>query len=244
MGGWPGRQPAVFAFPPLTPIVKRLLIGLLGCYVAELVLQNFVGVPVYGLLALSPSTPGVSTLWQLVTYVVVWPPRAVLQVLISLVFIWLVLSPFEARFGPRRTIQLCVVSVLAASVPALAIGLVLPQGTALSGATPILVGSIAAFAWTLRGRGQLMLFGVFPMQAIHIIWLLVGVTLLFFLASRNWLNLVAELGAIGAGIGFVEWMSRPPGRGKQGRARSVRRRSAPFSVIDGGGDDGGPRWYN
>lgn len=233
----------MFAFPRLTPVVRKLLLLFLGAFVLELLLQRWAGVPVYEALALAPAAPGVQTLWQMVTYVLVWPPNAgsVLPLLIGLVFLWWIMAPFEERFGPRRTWQLAGVATLAASAPALVVGLVLPQAYLLSGFDPILLGTIAAFAWSIRHRGQLMLFGVVPMKATHLILLVVGVSLLFFLASGNVLDLVADLGAVGGGVGFVHWMTRPPGRRRRPKPR---KRKAPFTVVRGGQESDRPRWLN
>ncbi|MFW5877108.1 MAG: hypothetical protein ACOCXM_10260 [Myxococcota bacterium] len=236
----------VFAFPRLTPVVRKLLFLFLGAFVLELLLDRWAGVPLYQLFALAPGAVGVETLWQLATHVLVWPPDAgsVLPVLIGLVFLWWMMAPFEERFGGRRTWQLALVGTFSASVPALLVGLLMPQPYRLSGFNPILLSTIAAFAWSLRHRGHLMLFGVVRMKAVHLIFLVVGVSLLFFLASGNVLDLVADLGAVGGGMGFIEWMSRPPGRRRR-PSRGQKKRKAPFKVVQGGGSNGdGPRWLN
>jgi hypothetical protein len=235
----------VFAVPPITPVVKKLMIGLLAAYVLELVLQNWVGIPVYSLLALSPAPPSIELLWQPVTYVLVWEPRAVLGFLIALVFLWFIMAPFESRFGSRRTLQLGGVTLLAASIPATVAGLAFPQGAALSGFGPVLIGTIAAVAWSMRGQGQLSLFGVIPMRPVHLIYLVLGVSVLIFLASGNVLELVADLGAVGGGMGFIEWLSKPPRSRRPKRPSTKRRKDAPFSVIEGGGGGSDrPRWLN
>lgn len=234
----------VFAFPRLTPVVRKLLFLFLGAFVLELLLERWAGVPVYGALALTPAAPGVHTAWQVVTYALVWPPgpQSVLPLLIGLVFLWWMMAPFEERFGPRRTWQLALVGVLSASLPALLVGVLLPQPYPLSGFDAILLATISAFAWSLRHHGQLMLFGVIPMRAIHLILLVVGVSVLFFIASGNVLDLVADLGAVGGGIGFVEWMTRPPQR-RARRAGAKRRKKSPFKVVRGGNDEG-KHWLN
>lgn len=228
----------MFSFPPLTPFLRKLLIGLAGFYVAELILQNWLGLPVYQWLALTPTELGPQILWQVFTHVLVWPPgpEAVFGVMISLVFLWWMIAPFEARFGERRTLQLCLVSALAAALPALIVGIVFPQPARLSGTSPLLLGAIGAFAWSLRGRGTLSFFGVLPMRPEQIILLVAGVSVVFFLASRNVLDLVANLGALAGGVGFVQWMRRPPRRGVR------RKRANPFRVVPPADDR--PRWLN
>jgi hypothetical protein len=78
------------------------------------------------------------------------------------------------------------------------------------------------------------------MSARQFLWLLLGISVLMFLASKNQTQFIADLGAIGGGIGFVQWMKRPrraPGSKSKPKARG-------FKVIQGGNDDDRPKWLN
>lgn len=238
-------------FPRLTPLVRKLLIVLGGTYVATLILQNWVGLPIFEFLALNHRTLRLATLWQMLTYPLAMPsgPQHVFGILINLVFFWLIMAPFEERYGERRTAQLTMVATVGASFPALLVGQTVAAAGAASlyppmyGTNPILLAAIAAFAYALRGRGTLSLFGVVPMQPVHVIYLVLGLSVLFFLASGNAVELVADFGAVGAGLLFMRWLSRPPRR----RRTSSRRQAAggtPFRVYDGGGASKPPRWLN
>lgn len=232
----------MFRFPPLTPFVKKLLITLFGAWIAQIILQNWAGVPMFEILALDTGRPGVATLWQLGTHVLAFPtgPQAVFSMLIVLLFLWLMLAPFEQRFGQKRTIQLCVVSVLCAAILALIVGLIVPTPSRLYGAQAILLGAIAAFAWSYRGQGRMSFFGVIDMKPVHIIYLVLALSALMFMTSGDAVSLAADLGAIGGGVGFIEWLKRPPKR----RPRSKRRKKqSSFDVVQGGRADE-PRWLN
>jgi len=232
----------VFRFPPLTPFVKKLLIALFAAWIAQILLQNWVGVPIFQILALDTANPGVQTLWQLGTHVFAFPtgPQAVFSMLIVLLFLWLMLAPFEQRFGQKRTIQLCVVAAFASAVLALLVGALVPNPSALYGAQAILLGSIAAFAWSYRGQGRMSFFGVVEMKPVHIIYLVLALSALMFITSGDAVALAADLGAIGAGIAFIEWLRRPP----KHRRRPKRKKSkSSFDVVQGGRSDE-PRWLN
>jgi hypothetical protein len=168
----------VFRFPPLTPFVKKLLIALFGAWIMQIILQNWAGVPIFEFLALNTAQPGLHTLWQLGTHVFAFPtgPQAVFSMLITLVFLWWMLAPFEQRFGEKRTIQLCVVAALSAAFLALIVGLMVPSPSALYGAQALLLGSIAAFAWSYRGQGRMSFFGVIDMKPVHIIYLVLALS--------------------------------------------------------------------
>lgn len=224
--------------PRLTGVVKKLIFGLLGAYVLQLVLHNWVGIPIVSLLALTPGGAGV---WQLVTYVLVDQGHP-LMFLFGLLIIWWTLSPIEIGFGPQRTMQLCLASMLAGSVPAYMLGVMIPGSPPLFGSQTIWFGGIAALTWVSKDR-QMSFFGLMSMTAKQFLLLLVGLSVLMFLASKNHTHFVADLGAMAGGIGFVRWMRRP--RAAKRPARKPRR---GFRVIEGGGEGGGdeerPKWLN
>ena len=232
----------MFRFPPLTPFVKKLLIALFAAWIVQIILQNWAGVPIFEFLALSTANPGVNTLWQLGTHVFAFPtgPQAVFSMLIVLLFLWLMLAPFEQRFGEKRTIQLCIVAALSSAVLALVVGLIVPSPSALYGAQAILLGSIAAFAWSYRGQGRMSFFGVIDMKPVHIIYLVLALSALMFITSGDAVALAADIGAIGGGMAFIEWLRRPPG--KRRRAKRRKKKSS-LDVVQGGRADE-PRWLN
>jgi hypothetical protein len=226
-----------FALPRLSEVVKKLIIALAVAYVTQLVLENWLGVPVAGLLALSPGGIGV---WQLLSYVVVDRGHPVMFCL-GLVFLWWALSPFEIGYGPRRTLQLCLAATLGASVPAYLAGFVLPGSPPLYGAYPLWMGSIAATTWSY-GNQPVSLFGLLTLGARQFLWLLVGLSVVIFLQSKDHTQLIANLGAIASGIGFVRYMKRPRSAGP---TRKPRPKPSSLRVVEGGkADDDRPKWLN
>ncbi len=234
----------MFRFPPLTPFVKKLLIALFGTWIAQILLQNWAGVPIFEALSLNAGQLGVHTLWQLGTHVFAAPtgPQYVFSMLITLVFLWWMLAPFEQRFGQKRTIQLCVVAALSSATLAILVGLFLSAPHRLFGAQAILIGSIAAFAWSYRGQGRMSFFGVIDMKPVHIIYLVLALSALMFITSGDAVSFAADLGAIGGGMGFIEWLRRPPGKRRR-RRRKRKKRKGSLDVIEGGRTDE-PRWLN
>ena len=232
----------MFRFPPLTPLVKKILIALFGAWIIQILLQNWAGVPMFEVLALHTGSVGIATLWQLGTHVFAFPtgPQAVFSMLITLVFLWWMLAPFEQRFGQKRAFQLCVVTALAAAVLGLIVGAVAPNPRPLYGAQAIVMGTIAAFAWSYRGQGRMSFFGVIDMKPVHIIYLVLALSALMFITSGDAVGLAADLGAIGGGMGFIEWLKRPPKRRRRPRRR---KKQSSFDVVQGGRADE-PRWLN
>jgi hypothetical protein len=226
-----------FAAPPLSPIVKRLIIGLLCAYVAQLLLDNWLGVNVTQLLALNPGRPWV---WQLVTYVLVSGSDP-MQLLFGLLMLWWGLSPFELANGTKRTWQLCLVAILGASIPADLIGFVLPASHLFLGAGPLWLGAFTAGGWQNRNQ-RLSFWGVLPMTGLQFLLLLLAYSVLSFLWNKDLIGLVGDLGAMAAALVFARWLDRPAPRRPPRKASA---RGSGFKVIQGGGnDDDKPKWLN
>ncbi len=253
-------MPRVFRFPPLTPYTKKLLIALGSTFVVAAVLSSLGVLPVVELLALHPGL-GIGTAWQVLTYVLVEAPGSggVLMFFIGLVFLWLMMAPFEARFGAKPAMHLTVVSTLAAAVPfVLVTTLGLPARGPLMGPFPLFLGLIGAMYASVPRGVTLSYFGLFPMRPGTLVAVVLGISVVQHLVNGDWGAIFADFGAVGGGVGYVRlWLARParPKRKRpspekkptNGRARRVHH----FKVIEGGGgseDDDGedsrPRWLN
>jgi hypothetical protein len=232
----------VFSTPPLTPVVKQLIITLFAAFVLELILENFAGLHVIGLLALDPVQLGPASILQLFTYVFVEDPRGLGSMLVGLLFMWLIMSPFEAAFGKRHTIELAVAGTLGAGVSVVLAATVAPiTPYLLFGSYPIAYAGMAAMTQVMRG-GRMLFFGVVPMTPRQLLLVLAGFSVLQYLVSRDHLMLIGSLGAMLAGIGYVKYMARPPRSSKSKRRSSLR-------VLRGGGmgksgDSDRPKWLN
>lgn len=235
-------------FPPLTPAVRSLLIGLVSIFVLGAVLENFVHVPVFQLLSLTTTRISPATAWQLLTHVFAVPPQNGIEfsLIISLAFIWLILAPFEARYGRARVMQLVVVSALSAGLPALLTGLLLPTMAGhLAGPATITLAAMAGYTVLLPEHAEVSFFGVFPMRAKHLMLVIIGFSVVRFLTSRDAAQLAADFGAVAGGIGFCKWMQRAPSR-KRKRSTGLRGGGRLHAVKGGaGGDEKDPkRWLN
>jgi membrane associated rhomboid family serine protease len=230
----------VFQLPPLTPFVRVLLIALLVVFVLAAVLENFAGIPVVGFLELKP---GLSLLTPLQLFTHVWvvrpDPNAVLWLAISGYFLWLILAQFEARYGTPRAVQLTLVAAVSAGLPALLVGLLAPRFAApLAGPQTITLCAICAYAALMPRQAQLNFFG-WMLSPRHLLWVILGFSLIGFITSRNGAALAADLGAIGGGLAFVKyWMQRPPPR------RSAKKGGGRLHVVRSDDDSGPGRWLN
>lgn len=233
----------MFRFPPLTPLVRTCLVVFLVAYVGLLIASNWLGQgELLNLLALNTSVLWYGNAWQLVTYCLVQDtsPSGVMPFVVSALFFWLVVAGYEQTFGRKKTIQVLLASLLGASSLAFVVGLFVPG--VLYGFGPLTLGAFAAYAWAMHIlKQEANFFGVMPMKPLTMIWVILGLSLLSFLASRNVLSLVGDIGATLAGVLFTERMARPPGAPRKPKRR---RGSADLRVVQGGKSDDGPRWLN
>lgn len=230
-------QGVQFATPPLTPFVKRLIIVLASAFVLELVLTNFLSIPIIKYLVLWPSALGINTLWQAFTYVLVETDTT--SLLVSLLFMWLMLGPIELQYGTRRLMTIAALGVVSASVAAIALALIVESPYALAGSSPITSAAIGAFCWQAR-RATIRWFGLIPLTGDQSLIASAGIAFLFFLQTRDHTQLVASLAALAAGMGYIEWMRKGPSM----FARSSKTRRGGFRVVQGGRDSDRPKWLN
>lgn len=232
-----GRQG--LSLPRLTNFVKKLLITLFSSYVALLILEGWQGVPLSSMLALHP---GGLEIWQLGTYLFVAGGNP-LMFLFGLLVLWWILAPFEIGFGQTRTAQLVVTCVVGAAVPAWLAGFVIPGSPPLYGSGPLWLGALAASTYLYKDQ-KMSLLGAVTMTAKQFLLLIVGLSVLMFLANKDHTHFIADLGGIASGIGFVKYLRRPRQPAQSTRQRS---KNKGFRVIEGGGgsdDNDGGKWLN
>ena len=244
-----------FQFPTLTPTVKKLLIFLGAMFVLVAVVENVFGIHVYELLALNvgfPSGDWLGLLWQPLTYWTVEPPvpGALVSVAITLLVIYLFLSPFEERFGPKRTLQLGGVGVLAGAAGAITLALVMSFLEAdtghyppPSGANVVAAAAFGAFPVLFADRKIMFFPLMIPLSPWAAIGIGVAITALMSVLNRDPFIFAMDAAAIGGGYAFARWMLRP--RTDATTKKKKRRVGGPdLRVVEGGADDDKPRWLN
>lgn len=251
-----------FQFPRLTPTVKKLMIVLAVAFVATAVLQNVVELPVFQWLALDvgfrdalfspdPEVPLWAHLlhlaWQPFTYWLIWPPvpRALLSAGLTLLMIYFFNSPFEEAYGPKRMLQICAVGILSAALGCVLVALVFAGSTPVYGGGVIVDAVIGAFPILFRGRKLYLIPFPFAIKPWHFVGLALGLLALNAVLAKDLYVFLAGAFAMGGGMAFAKWMTRPRGK-KPSLSTRKRRRSGPdLKVLKGGvDDDEPPRWLN
>ena len=239
-----------FAFPPLTPVVRVILVVLFASFVAQSLLQGLIGLPLFDWLSLSPELD-VPLAWQWATYPLVEyvGSGAVISRAIDLLLVWSFGSMAESHLGRNRTIQLVVVSVIGGALLSLVFGLLFPDyAMPAAGAGALSWAMMGAFAVITRGA-PVNFFMLPSMSAWQAIGVFVVITALQSMWARTPTPLLIALGALAAAVLFVRWVEQRPTRpAKKPGGGSPRRRggASHLQVIPGGqsGEDERPRWLN
>ena len=241
-----GRFTTIGSGASLTRAGKIMLIVYASAYVLELIGEQWLGLPIFGLLALSPPGSGNFHLWQLASHPVIHDPGAPIGFLIDCVVFYFFAGTVESALGTRRFLKIYILAAAGGAAAGLLFGALTASGPPFAGMMPSLLALIVIFG-LLRPEATIMLMFVLPIKAKYISYGTVIVTALTFLARTN-PHGAFHLGGIGLAWLFfrspTQWLDGNRWRWKYFEYTQRRRRSR-FTVIDGenrgnGKDDSGP----
>lgn len=219
------------AFPPVTPVIKALLIGLAAAFAAQFLIEKLLGMAlVQAWLALQPAllfAPPFAV-WQLVTYALLH--GGLWHLLMNLLGLWMFGGDVERVMGPRRLAGLLFTAVLSGGLAHVAVSLLAGRSVPVVGASAGVLGLVMAFAMYFPER-QMFLFPLPVPIPAWVMALIYGALNLYGAIEANPGNRiahVAHLGGLAGGWVFVLLTRRR--RGDPGRFGKKR---YPFEVLSG-----------
>lgn len=240
-------------FPPITPTVRTLIVVLVVFFLGQTATEGLLGIPLTDWAALMPGVH-VELAWQWATYwlvAIIVEPRDVVWHLFTLFALYWVLSSFEAENGRGRLLGLIAAGIVGAAIPLMIGGALLPGlFGATAGPSAIVLAWMGALP-VMRPGAKIGLFiaSIPPFSA----WTMIGGTLVIAALQSAWTHnaaiLVEVAGAVGAGILWARYVTKPRKAGKASAPPPKKRVGRPnLTVIEGGGksddDDHKPRWLN
>jgi membrane associated rhomboid family serine protease len=197
-----------FATPPVTPVVKGVLIASGVMFLLSLCLEQFGGVQLSQTLGFVPARFVQGWIWQPFTYSFLH--ASMFHVLFNLLVIWTVGAELEQLWGAKTFGGFYLVCALGA---ALFHGLFalfgLGQGAFVPvvGSSGVVYGLLLAYG-ILFGDRTMYFFMLFPMPARYFVMLLGGVELVSSIFSgRDGISHLAHLGGMVAGFAFLAGMA-------------------------------------
>lgn len=225
----------------LTPVGKIMLMIYASIYVLELICEHWLGLPIYGLMALSPLSTGTFHIWQVGTHALVHDPGAPISFLINCLVFYFFSGTIESALGTRKFLTLYASAAIGGAIIGLLFSNMTSFSTPYAGMMPSLLALIVTFG-LLQPEAIILLFFVLPVKAKFISYGTVIVTALTFLAKAN-VHGAYHLG----GILFGYLYFRPPiqllnpnwWRWKYFQHHQKKKKSN-FTVIDGDKKDDDP----
>jgi hypothetical protein len=225
-------QPAEVSYqlPPLTPLVRNVLIVLFVLYAVELAARNLLHLPVDA-LTWRGFGEGFA-LWQPLTRYLV-QGQGVLGIVLAGVAVYFLLPALERWSTPWRIAEALAVAALGGTLLALGLDAAGLLGGVTSG-WPVLVATLVVLFGLYQPNANILLFFVLPIPARLLVWgtgILAGLLLLATLDLRS-----ADF--FGTFLGTLAWWRW---RGPNARRRQLAREGAAierelrrFQVLEGG----------
>jgi membrane associated rhomboid family serine protease len=234
-----GRRTPFGLNAPLTQTGKIMLIGYAVVYVLELIGEQWMGIPLYQWLALSPMNSGNFHLWQLITHPVIHDPGSPIGFLIDCLVFYFFAGTIEWALGTRGFLRLYIIAAVGGAASGLIFSSLTTFSAPYAGMMPSLLALVVVFG-LLQADATVLLLFVLPVKAKYISYGITIVTVLTFLARTNVYG-AYHLGGIGlAWLHFrspANWLDANWWRWKYFEYTHKKNRSK-FTVVDGKSDDG------
>lgn len=223
------------SWPPLTRFTKLVMAVLLGAFVLLAVTEGITSVPLAAVLALDPQTLGVHTAWQLIAWPLVIPFRegALLDAALALFFAYLIIAPFDVRYGARTTLALLGWTTLGAGLAAILgaqlLALSLGRGSdPLYGSSPSLWGVLVGGLFASPGD-RVMVFGRFEAKRWHILLVVLVFSIFPVLQTHGAAvaSFFATWGAVGAAVLWARIRTTP----RRPTRKPPRKRSGHLELV-------------
>ncbi|MDX9719844.1 MAG: rhomboid family intramembrane serine protease [Myxococcota bacterium] len=195
------------AFPPLSRSALLLIVINAALWLSLLVLayldaSRFAWV--LSLFALDPDAVLSGYVFQIVTYMFIHDWRSPMHLLLNMLLVYFFAGPLEQRWGRTRVLLFALGAGVAGGAMvmlfALLGGLLGFSGGALTfGFSGAALGMLAAFC-ILYAEASILLFFVIPVKAKYLLWLTVGIDLLFWIAPGSDVSFPAHLGGMLFGV--------------------------------------------
>jgi membrane associated rhomboid family serine protease len=225
--------------PPLTPMVRKILIASAVAFV----LQLLAGPDMVRIFGLDPllATKGFF-LWQYFTYVFLHGDFS--HILFNLLSLYFFGGDVERRMGSREFLRFYLLCGAGAGAIWVLLTLIFGGGGITIGASAAIFGLLTAFAVLFPDRIILIMF-LFPMRAWAAALLFAGLELLASWAyAGSGVNRIAHLAGMAIAYAYLRRFTL----GVQLRNLLGRRRPRPFTIHPGGGgwkrDDDKDRWVH
>ncbi len=224
--------PAGPALPYLDPWMKRLLAGLAGLFVAE-ILAGLVGVYLHPLYYTGRDF--LAAPWTLLTRLPFQGPQAVVSTALDLLVLYFFLPALAHHLSRRQMLEALAATAAGSTAAVLLLDIIGIGAGAAHGWGHLLVGAVALFGLSMPGA-TVNLYFLIPIQARWILWAALILPVLMLLSDLGaGGNSLASVQAVGAwGGAYAWWHGRGPGARRMRLKRKARTIERELRVFQGG----------
>ena len=237
----PHRPPGLggIGVPPLTPLIKKIIIGCVAVWLLQYVL-HVAGHDLASWLGVVPARVVRGWLWQPFTYMFLHNPMSPFHILFNMLMLWMFGGELERYWGPRAFLRYYLVCGVGGGVSAALLGVATGGMSAVIptiGASGALFGLFVAYGMVFANRTVLM-FLFFPMRARTMALILIGINFFYLLSQPgSGVSHIAHLGGALAGFLYLKRAWRIGEFYRELRWKIRRRRFKSISRDD-------DRWMN
>jgi len=235
---------AALSFWKLTPAIKWILVANAAIYVVELVTVNWLKITLMiDHLALTPSrvVPGLE-LWQPLTYMWMHHPSSPSHILLNMFGLWMFGTLLEQRWGPLGFLRFYLLTGLISGIVVLAAGWIFrSEDTMTLGASGAVYAVVIGFGLLFPDL-RIYFLGILPMKARWLVYLVIGGTVVSYLARAPGISIAAHAGGMAAGALLLTGWWNPLSVHRSIRRLLLRRRMRVIEreIRDARDDDQGP----
>jgi len=179
--------------PPLTPMVKRIMIICAVIWVLQIVCIRG-GIPLTQFLFLVPNDVLQGRAWQIFTYMWLHDTHSLMHILFNMFGLWMFGSQLEQLWGSKRFLNFYLSCGFGAGVFIFLWNWLMAPGLPTLGASGAVYGCLTAFSLLWPNRTVMLLFPPIPFRAIWFIPLLFGMQLIFSGGSN--ISHIGHLGGV------------------------------------------------
>ena len=241
------RQVSYSFVPPLTRVVKQLIIITTAVFVVTYVLQRFWSAPYAWLPLRSDDVLHRFYLWELVTYMFIhW---GFWHIILNMLGLWMFGSDLESLWGSEKFLSYYLFTGIGAGICVVLADAVFSGGSGAptAGASGAIYGILLAYGMIFPDRLVLFAF-IFPMKAKWFVLIFGGVEFLSSIGTPgSGVSHVAHLGGMLFGFLYLRGPHLPsfrfPGRYQEWRRARLRKKFEVYMRKHERKDDAG-RWIN
>jgi membrane associated rhomboid family serine protease len=226
----------------------RLVFTIAGVSILLAILGRTGGAALLSHLQFRPAALLRGELWQVVTYVFVYPllTQGIFGFLISLYFLYMIGSQMEAALGSRRFLGVFLITPGLAALVTVPFAYLLGFPNHVYQGLWVALGALTVlFARTFAHQPIHLMF-VLPVRGATLVWISFGILALYAIVSGSVAGVFPAFLAMLFALAFDKGLFQPRRSWLRFRAwrieRQLKRRTGRFSVIDGDRKDDGDRF--